>query len=915
MDVICLSEIGPISGMLEHALSKWMTPAAAPDTQFPLIERMLRQLVDDAAEWKVYAMAHYGLLVNSTSVKLVQEPSLVGLHKPHPARVAMKFQISPLTGGVEKPAEATEIWNIHCPASQNHPYGPDARRGVWKTITETSASRSVIGGDMNMSRFQVIGFNMETRHTEATRQWKVHEPMQAKHGDLALTRNVVAEPMHMTIGRDYIGDRSKKSSDAHNACALMLTYAVQRETRVARNTPVLRSSHPCSTTISVAKPDSATSKPTSVRTSTVGRDTSVATPSQDEHDAHVPPASGPHPPTSGETGVAKPGLAESPQVHPCINTTSVAKPDSASPVVEEQAMVSTAAPLVDASHWQRQTHGPMPHDLDIDPRLATIIHDMAECGLPQVLIGLRRQFDEIKDITALSRVGMVLVPPEAADLGLLVFRDTVKTLRGKERKEWVRTHPEGFLSDFGNHRMTTLLKSLRHAIQDPAIKQDYEAVMFDRSLDANTDTAPNLLEAVLAVLRGSDVLKDLQGTKSEIESSIEARCVLLGSAFEKVPFVQDSTARTNLLQLIERYVWLALRMELRIDNVPPASVPQPPMSDETSVAKPGLDESSQVLTRPQPPLALTSIDPRDFSDAIPDEGELDCHGQPHIDAPLVVMLSTAMDGSTGPPAEADTIESLLSFLWWGNQFHAKDDDAFVKAGQRLAENLQWIQQIREDYAPNRVPKPVSRQHQFEPTEVAEMHNRYMNSLHWMPESVRDTYEQLQAEAQQSVKGRGKDSHGKGKGKGKGEATTSSSVEKPAGKQISPARRAHNLKKQTFNVCFFKAFGSKTLFWHLVKVGPDTQDLNELLRVWSEVKSGSAYQELLEASLQKSEDVAEMKKRLEWCRRQMVNAKRYYAPKEEYDKAVAAYETAKLDWKALNRNTQHRGMHELLVAEE
>ena len=48
---------------------------------------------------------------------------------------------------------------------------------------------------------------------------------------------------------------------------------------------------------------------------------------------------------------------------------------------------------------------------------------------------------------------------------------------------------------------------------------------------------------------------------------------------------------------------------------------------------------------------------------------------------------------------------------------------------------------------------------------------------------------------------------------------------------------------------------------------------------------------------------------------MVNAKRYYAPKEEHDKAVAAYETAKLDWKALNRNTQHRGMHELLVAEE
>ena len=199
MDVICLSEIGPITGVLEHALNKWMTPASAPDTsaQFPLVERMLRQLVDGAAEWKASAMAHYGLLINSTTVKLVQEPSLVGLHRPHPARVAQKFKISPLTGGVEKPAATTEIWNLHCPASTNHAYGIEARRGVWKTITETSAPCSVVGGDMNMTRFQVTGFNMETRFTEATRQWKVHEPNQAKHGDLALTRNVVAEPMHI----------------------------------------------------------------------------------------------------------------------------------------------------------------------------------------------------------------------------------------------------------------------------------------------------------------------------------------------------------------------------------------------------------------------------------------------------------------------------------------------------------------------------------------------------------------------------------------------------------------------------------------------------------------------------------------------------------------------------------------------
>ena len=99
------------------------------------------------------------------------------------------------------------------------------------------------------------------------------------------------------------------------------------------------------------------------------------------------------------------------------------------------------------------------------------------------------------------------------------------------------------------------------------------------------------------------------------------------------------------------------------------------------------------------------------------------------------------------------------------------------------------------------------------------------------------------------------------------------------------------------------------------MGPDTQDLNELLRVWNEVKSGSAYQALLEASLQKSDDIAEAKKRLTWCRTQMCNATRYYAPKERLDKAVAAYEAAKLEWKALDRNMQYRGMYELLDAED
>jgi hypothetical protein len=106
-----------------------------------------------------------------TTTENASEPSSgvakpIDTERPTAHRVATKYlvshsKISPLTGGVEKPAEATEIWNIHCPSSDNHAFGIEARLGVWKTITEASASRSVVGGDMNMSRFQAESFNKD----------------------------------------------------------------------------------------------------------------------------------------------------------------------------------------------------------------------------------------------------------------------------------------------------------------------------------------------------------------------------------------------------------------------------------------------------------------------------------------------------------------------------------------------------------------------------------------------------------------------------------------------------------------------------------------------------------------------------------------------------------------------------------
>jgi hypothetical protein len=342
-------------------------------------------------------------------------------------------------------------------------------------------------------------------------------------------------------------------------------------------------------------------------------------------------------------------------------------------------------------------------------------------------------------------------------------------------------------------------------------------------------------------------------------------------------------------------------------------VPSPAAA--SSVAKPGSVTSSvSVLTAPNPDV------------------------QASADAPLriVGLLSSAMDSPLGAPANGEIINSLLKFLWWGDEFRRgtededadqPDEDAFQKAGKRLARNLQWIQEIREDYAPSRVAKPVPRDFKFEPDEVVQMHNQYMHSLDWMPEAVREKYEQLQNQAQEDKDSRrkgkgkggdpkgkdpkGKDSKGKSRGKdskGKGNDQTSSGVEKPEGRQRTAAAEPHRFKKQTFNVCFFKSFGSKQLFWHLVKVGPDTQDLNDLLRFWKEVKSTPGYLALKAASQEKTREVAEKKRQVTQCKLQVLNAVWRRASKKEIDDAVAAHESAKLEWKALNRNMQKKGMH-------
>ena len=256
MHVICLCELGPIDGSLETQLNEWMSPvptsfgmpgsSTVPVTadsrvsKFPCVEKMLLELVENSPDWRAYAMAHYGLLIKVTDVQLVNDPVLVGLYELHPTRVAMKFQILPLTSSGGR-AEATEIWNVHCPSSDNHPnYGPAARAGVWQTISSSPAatggtvSRRVVGGDPNYSRREVDEYN---QRMPPHLQFRVFEPIIARPGDIALTRDVDTELVDISIGADYIEDPRQSSSDAHNACALVLICPVEDAQKAAHAAP------------------------------------------------------------------------------------------------------------------------------------------------------------------------------------------------------------------------------------------------------------------------------------------------------------------------------------------------------------------------------------------------------------------------------------------------------------------------------------------------------------------------------------------------------------------------------------------------------------------------------------------------------------------------------------------------------
>ena len=110
--------------------------------------------------------------------------------------------------------------------------------------------------------------------------------------------------------------------------------------------------------------------------------------------------------------------------------------------------------------------------------------------------------------------------------------------------------------------------------------------------------------------------------------------------------------------------------------------------------------------------------------------------------PIIAAITEALDSDMDPGARKDRINALRKLIWHGNTFDSFDLHAFEKASGQLKLNLNQVRQMREEFTPSRVAKPISRRHRFEPDELRAIHNGYLSSLSWMPSEVRQEYENL-----------------------------------------------------------------------------------------------------------------------------------------------------------------------------
>ena len=261
---------------------------------------------------------------------------------------------------------------------------------------------------------------------------------------------------------------------------------------------------------------------------------------------------------------------------------------------------------------------------------------------------------------------------------------------------------------------------------------------------------------------------------------------------------------------------------------------------------------------------------------------------------LIDSLSNQLDGEHGPPANADDIHLLIRFLWFGKQFQFNEIDAYQRGQTRLAGILAEVRWIRDRFSSDANP---AGDRILSEDEVAKIHNQYRNSMWWMPGQVWDKYCALLDAAEHEAKGRRK---GKRNWKRKGERT------------VSFNQRAHQFRRQTFNVYFFKLFGSKALFFHLVKTGARNISIQDLLQQWTTFKTSDEYSKLIQCSAEKSAAEIELKSKRDRLRFAVLKKRNQGASEEVLMQLERELQEATDAYAATGRAGKRRGVaHHLM----
>ena len=174
-------------------------------------------------------------------------------------------------------------------------------------------------------------------------------------------------------------------------------------------------------------------------------------------------------------------------------------------------------------------------------------------------------------------------------------------------------------------------------------------------------------------------------------------------------------------------------------------------------------------------------------------------------------------------------------------------------------------------------------------------------MYWMPENVWNRYKQLIHEAAREPAKQGGSKGQKGKGKkGKGKKDNGE-------KEMSKAQRAHQMKKNTFNVYLFKLFGNKALFFHFVRVGPKNVSISNLLEQWRKFKTTGDYHDLKRSSEPKTSYEKKRKSDRDWYRRELKAKEKSKAPRSEIERLRKQVKDANAKYEETGRPGKRSGV--------